>query len=693
MKKRIIAFFTKNAGKWFKLGEIADELNITEFYAYSELREIVNKLAGEGFLKRERKKFMFNDEKKPITGVFEMSRGVYGFVRPDNPKLGDIFIHSDDINGALHGDIVEVAIIKQGKRRKPEGEIVRVIKRAKENYIGYIFKEKEMYFVKVEYAGVENEIHIKKSSLNGAKKGDKVVVDIFEDPKDNNKLHAKVIEILGAKGEYDTELATLAFELKLPYKFPGEVIAEAESISDKISEEELKGRLDYRNKNVFTIDPEDAKDFDDALSIELLPNGNYSIGIHIADVSHYVKTGGNIFNEALKRGTSIYFVGKVIPMLPEHLSNKVCSLVPNEDRLTYSVIVEITERGRIIDYVIEKTIINSKRRFTYEEVQNILETGKGDFADDLLILNKIARILRKNREKKGSINFSSTEVKFILDENNKPVGIVPKKINESNELVEDFMLLANQLVAKHVNKSKIKYDFIYRVHDKPEIDKVKEFARFVKTFGFSFDPNEISTPFQFQKLMNDIKGSDAEPIINDLAIRSMAKAIYSTENIGHYGLAFTHYTHFTSPIRRFPDLMVHKLIYNYINSLPKEFSLKQLEEYAELSSNRERGAQNAERISVKIKQVEFMEGKLGDEFDAVISGMTNFGMFIEIKDILVDGLIHLKDLDDDYYSYDERNFMMVGQKLKKKYKLGDKVSVKLIRVNKERRELNFILSS
>jgi ribonuclease R len=693
MKKRIIAFFTKNAGKWFKLGEIADELNITEFYAYSELREIVNKLAGEGFLKRERKKFMFNDEKKPITGVFEMSRGVYGFVRPDNPKLGDIFIHSDDINGALHGDIVEVAIIKQGKRRKPEGEIVRVIKRAKENYIGYIFKEKEMYFVKVEYAGVEKEIHIKKSSLNGAKKGDKVVVDIFEDPKDNNKLHAKVIEILGAKGEYDTELATLAFELKLPYKFPGEVIAEAESISDKISEKELKGRLDYRNKNVFTIDPEDAKDFDDALSIELLPNGNYSIGIHIADVSHYVKTGGNIFNEALKRGTSIYFVGKVIPMLPEHLSNKVCSLVPNEDRLTYSVIVEITERGRIIDYVIEKTIINSKRRFTYEEVQNILETGNGDFADDLLTLNKIARILRKNREKKGSINFSSTEVKFILDENNKPVGIVPKKINESNELVEDFMLLANQLVAKHVNKSKIKYDFIYRVHDKPEIDKVKEFARFVKTFGFSFDPNEISTPFQFQKLMNDIKGSDAEPIINDLAIRSMAKAIYSTENIGHYGLAFTHYTHFTSPIRRFPDLMVHKLIYNYINSLPKEFSLKQLEEYAELSSNRERGAQNAERISVKIKQVEFMEGKLGDEFDAVISGMTNFGMFIEIKDILVDGLIHLKDLDDDYYSYDERNFMMVGQKLKKKYKLGDKVSVKLIRVNKERRELNFILSS
>jgi len=693
MKKRIIAFFTKNAGKWFKLGEIADELNITEFYAYSELREIVNKLAGEGFLKRERKKFMFNDEKKPITGVFEMSRGVYGFVRPDNPKLGDIFIHSDDINGALHGDIVEVAIIKQGKRRKPEGEIVRVIKRAKENYIGYIIKEKEMYFVKVEYAGVENEIHIKKSSLNGAKKGDKVVVDIFEDPKDNNKLHAKVIEILGAKGEYDTELATLAFELKLPYKFPGEVIEESESISDKISEEELKERLDYRNKNVFTIDPEDAKDFDDALSIELLPNGNYSIGIHIADVSHYVKTGGNIFNEALKRGTSIYFVGKVIPMLPEHLSNKVCSLVPNEDRLTYSVIVEITERGRIIDYVIEKTIVNSKRRFTYEEVQNILETGKGDFADDLLTLNKIARILRKNREKKGSINFSSTEVKFILDENNKPIGIVPKKINESNELVEDFMLLANQLVAKHVNKSKIKYDFIYRVHDKPEIDKVKEFARFVKTFGFSFDPNEISTPFQFQKLMNDIKGSDAEPIINDLAIRSMAKAIYSTENIGHYGLAFTHYTHFTSPIRRFPDLMVHKLIYNYINSLPKEFSLKQLEEYAELSSNKERGAQNAERISVKMKQVEFMEGKLGDEFEAVISGITNFGMFIELKDILVDGLIHLKDLDDDYYSYDERNFMMVGQKLKKKYKLGDKVSVKLIRINKERRELNFILSS
>ncbi len=693
MKKRLIAFFTRNANKWFKLGEIADELNISEFYAYNELREIVNKLAGEGFLRREGKKFLYNEEKKPIIGTFEMSRGAFGFVKPENSKFGDIFIHSDDINGAMHGDIVEVAIIKQGKKRKPEGEIIKVIKRVKENYVGIVKKDKEMYFVKVDYAGSENEIHIKKSSLNGAKKGDKVVVDLFSDPKDDNKLHAKVIEILGAEGIYDTELATLAFELGLPYKFPSEVITEAETIPDKVSADEIKGRLDYRHKNVFTIDPEDAKDFDDALSIEQLPNGNYSIGIHIADVSHYVKTDGNIFKEALKRGTSIYFVGKVIPMLPEHLSNKVCSLVPNEDRLTYSVIVEITERGRIIDYVIEKSIINSKRRFTYEEVQTILETGVGDFSKDLETLNKLARILRKNREKKGSINFSSTEVKFILDENNKPIGIVPKKINESNELVEDYMLLANQLVAKHVNNKRLKYDFIYRIHDKPDKDKIKEFARFVKTFGFSFDPNEANTPSQFQKLMNDIKGSDAEPIINDIAIRSMAKAIYSTENIGHYGLAFTYYTHFTSPIRRFPDLMVHKLIYTYINSLPKEFTIKKLEEYAELSSDKERSAQNAERISVKMKQIEFMESKMGDDFEAIISGITNFGMFIELKDLLVDGLIHLKDLDDDYYTYDERNFMMVGQRLKKKFKLGDKVSVKLIRVNKERKELNFILSS
>jgi len=693
MKKRIIAFFTRNANKWFKLGEIADELGVSEFYAYNELREIVNKLAGEGFLRREGKKFIFNEDIKPIIGTFEMSRGAFGFVIPQNSKVGDIFIHSDDINGAMHGDIVEVAVIKQGKKRKPEGEILKVIKRAKENYVGIIKKEKEMFFVKVEYAGAETEIHIKKSSLNGANKGDKVVVELFSDPKDDNKLHAKVIETLGVFGSYDTELASLAFELGLPYKFPPEVITEAELIPDKISPEEIKGRLDYRNKNVITIDPEDAKDFDDALSIEQLPNGNYSIGIHIADVSHYVKTDGNIFKEALKRGTSIYFVGKVIPMLPEHLSNKVCSLIPNEDRLTYSVVVEITERGRIIDYVIEKSVINSKMRFTYEEVQNILETGNGDFAEDLLILNKIARILRKNREKKGSINFSSTEVKFILDENNKPVKIVPKKIAESNELVEDYMLLANQLVARHVNNKRIKYDFIYRVHDKPDTDKIKEFARFVKTFGFSFDYNEANTPAQFQKLMNDIKGSAAEVIINDMAIRSMAKAVYSIENIGHYGLAFNYYTHFTSPIRRFPDLMVHKLIFNYINQLPKEFPAKKLEEYADLSSERERGAQNAERISVKMKQIEFMESKMGETYDAIISGISNFGMFVKLNDILVEGLIHLKDLDDDYYKYDEKNFLMMGQRNKKKYKLGDKVSVQLIRINTERKELNFILSS
>jgi ribonuclease R len=693
MKKRLIAFFTKNANKWFKLGEIADELNITEFYAYNELRDFVNKLAGEGFLRREGKKFIYNQELKPIIGTFEMSRGVFGFVKPDNSKFGDIFIHSDDINGAMHGDIVEVAIIKQGKNRKPEGEILKIVKRAKENYVGVVVKDKEMYFVKVEYAGVETEIHIKKSSLNGAKKWDKVVVDLFTDPKEPGKLHAKVLEVLGEQGKYDTELASIAYELGLPYKFPAEVLTEADNIPDSVSIDDLKERLDYRNKNVFTIDPEDAKDFDDALSVELLQNGNYSVGIHIADVSHYVKTDGNIFKEALNRGTSIYFVGKVIPMLPERLSNKICSLVPNEDRLTYSVIVEITDKGRIIDYIIEKTVINSKRRFTYEEVQNILETGEGDFAEDLIKLNKLARILRKNREKKGSINFSSTEVKFILDENNKPIGITPKKINESNELVEDYMLLANQLVAKHVNNKRNKYDFIYRVHDKPDADKIKEFARFVKTFGFSFDPTQADTPKQFQKLLLEVGDSDAAPIINDVAIRSMAKAIYSVENIGHYGLAFTYYTHFTSPIRRFPDLIVHKLIYNYIKSRPKEFLLKKLEEFAEFSSERERAAQNAERLSVKMKQIEFMESKMGDEFEAIISGITNFGMFIELKDILVDGLIHLKDLDDDYYTYDEKNFSMVGKRNRKKYKLGDKVKVQLIRVNTERKELNFILSS
>jgi len=471
-------------------------------------------------------------------------------------------------------------------------------------------------------------------------------------------------------------------------------LAETNKISVEIPHEETTTRIDYRSKNVFTIDPEDAKDFDDALSIEELENGNFSIGIHIADVSHYVKRGSSLDLEANQRGNSVYFVGKVIPMLPEKLSNQVCSLVPYEDRLTYSVIVQITPRGKVIDYRIAKTIINSKRRFSYEEAQKVIEQQDGDLSEDILQLNKIAQILRKKRMREGSFDFISPEVKFKLDENGVPVSVAIKHTMDSNMLIEEFMLLANKLVASHIalQKSGPVKPFVYRVHDLPDQEKIIEFSRFVKTLGYSFDPNSSSKSTSFQNLLNQVKGKEEEALINELAIRSMAKAVYSPQNIGHYGLGFKYYSHFTSPIRRYSDLIVHRLLFGYENQKSGEiYSLAQLEEICDNISATERNAIEAERFSTKMKQIEYLQNHLGNEFSAIISGITNFGIFVKLTDILAEGLIRLRDLDDDYYEHDERKYAIIGKRTKKQYRLGDKVHVKLIRVDEERSELDFII--
>ncbi|RPI64916.1 MAG: VacB/RNase II family 3'-5' exoribonuclease, partial [Ignavibacteriales bacterium] len=433
---------------------------------------------------------------------------------------------------------------------------------------------------------------------------------------------------------------------------------------------------------------------DDALSIEKLENGNLSIGIHIADVSHYVKKGSPLDVEANERGNSVYFVGRVIPMLPEKLSNQICSLVPNEDRLTYSVIVEMTTRGKIIDYSIDKTIINSKRRFTYDEAQKVIEDEAGDLVEDILLLNKIAEQFRKKRMREGSFNFISPEVKFNLDENGVPISIMIKQTKQSNMLIEEFMLLANKLVAQQIAipKSGPVKPFVYRIHDLPDQEKIVEFSRFVKTLGYSFDPNSSSKSIGFQNLLNQVKGKEEEALINELAIRSMAKAVYSPDNIGHYGLGFKYYSHFTSPIRRYSDLIVHRLLFNYKNLKSGEiYSLAQLEEICDNISATERNAVEAERFSVKQKQIEYLRNHLGNEFSAIISGITNFGIFVKITDILAEGLVRLRDLDDDYYIHDEKKYAIVGKRTKKQYRLGDKIHVKLIRVDEERSELDFII--
>lgn len=697
MKKKIISFFKKNSNTSFKSKDIAKRLKLASDDEIVSLKHFLHQLYEEKFLTRNGKRYKMNQNASSgkITGELQISPGGFGFVVPNNKKLGDIFIASRNLSTAFSGDTVEVALFAKRKGKNIEGQIVNVISRKRTNIVGTLRKSQVTYFVKPDEPEIHRDIYVDKENLKGAKEGDKVIVgNLFWDTSLLNP-EGEIIEVIGKAGTKDAEISSIAYEFHLPFKFSSKALEEAERISENFSADDLKDRGDFRKHNVFTIDPADAKDFDDALSIEILENENYSIGIHIADVSHYVSIGSALDREALERGNSVYLVGGVIPMLPEKLSNNICSLVPNKDRMTYSVIVEMTKRGKVENYQIKKTIINSKRRFTYDEVQEIIEDSKGDFEKEVLLLNEIAQNLRKKRFREGGIEFSTPEIRFNLDEHNKPIAIYRKDAKESNMLVEEFMLLANKICATHISafKNESSKPFVYRVHDYPDAEKIIEFSRFVKSLGFSFDPGLSKNTKQFHSLMLQIKGREEEALINELAIRSMAKAVYSTKNIGHYGLGFKQYTHFTSPIRRYSDLIVHRMLFHYLEGNNKSiYSPLKLEEISNHISATERSAIEAERLSIKIKQIEYLENHIGESFHAVISGVTHFGLFVKILDILAEGLIRVRDLEGDFYVYDEKKYSLIGRRTKKQYRLGDKVWVKLVRVDQEKSELDFIIT-
>ena len=694
MKNQLKSFFRKNPGSSFKTKEIARKMNIKDDINYQLLKATLHQLLSEKFLSRNGKRYkLFTlPETNRLVGQFNLNEGGYGFVTPKNSKMGDIFIAARNIGNAFHGDKVEVVLFAKQTGKNLEGQITKVIERKRKEIVGQLKKSKSFYFVTPDDPKIHRDIYVESKNLQDSKTGDKVAVgNISWDDRMLNPV-GKIVEVIGREGTLYSEVTSIAREFGIPVSFDKKSLQEAENLNAELTEEEISKRQDFRSKNVFTIDPVDAKDFDDALSIEELDNGNYRIGVHIADVSHYVKAGSSIDKEAAARGNSVYFVGKAISMLPEKLSNYLCSLVPQKDRLTFSVIFEMTNKGILLNHQIAKTIINSKKRFTYEDVQKIIDIGEGDYSTEINLLNTLAKILRSKRMKEGSLEFFTPEVEFQLDESGKPTNILKKEITESNMLIEEFMLLANKTIAERIF-SRGNIPFIYRVHDYPDEEKIQEFSRFVKSLGYSFNPKAGKAAGQFNNLMEQVKGTEEEGVINELAVRSMAKAVYSTKNIGHYGLGFKNYTHFTSPIRRYADLLVHRILdKTLISKTGKHYSLENLTKICEHISATERTAMEAERRSIKLKQLQFLKDKIGYEFSAVISGVMNYGIFVELTDILAEGLIRARDLEGDFYVLDERKYSLIGKRTKKQFRLGDKITVKLIRLDLDNLELDFVTS-
>lgn len=692
--EEILKILSNNPNKALNYKQIAAELNVTDHSQRLLINTILSELKKtQTVTEIERGKFKIKSFENYITGRVDMtSTGIAYIISEETPD--DVLVNPKKTLNALHGDTVKVRLYPK-TRGKQEGEITEVVKRAKTEFVGTLQVSPKFAFLVPSSNKIHVDIYIPLEKLNGAKDGQKAIAKIIEWPKNGVNPIGEIKDVLGNVGENNTEMHAILAEFGLPYEFPKDVERAADLIPVKITAEEIAKRRDFRNITTFTIDPVDAKDFDDALSIQKLKNGNWEIGVHIADVSHYVKPGSMIDKEAIARATSVYLVDRVVPMLPEILSNNVCSLRPKEEKLCFSSVFEMTDEAEVVGEWFGRTVINSDRRFTYEEAQQVIETEEGDFKEEILTLDRLAKILRANRFKKGSIAFEKMEVKFHLDEAGNPTGVYFKIAKDANQLIEDFMLLANRKVAEFVggqkNSKGNKRAFVYRVHDKPDPDKLASFAEFVGKFGYKLNiKNEKQVAPALNSLLKEVNQKKEAGTIEILAIRTMAKAIYTTKNIGHYGLGFEYYTHFTSPIRRYPDVMVHRLLQHYLDG-GKSPDQAALEEQCKHSSDMEKLAADAERSSIKYKQVQFLEDKVGQEFDGVISGVTEWGIFVELIENHCEGMVRIRELQDDAYYFDEDNYCLRGRKFGKVLTLGNKVRIEIKRADLIKKQLDFIL--
>lgn len=697
LAKLITGVFEKSKKQSLNYKQIAAKLNLTDPLSKEIIQEIIQDQILAGVLvQSEKGKYRIKDLKILITGTVDMTADGSGYVVPDDEFEKDIYVAPRKLRNALNGDKVSVHVYANKSGKKKEGEVVEIIKRAKTEFIGIAKVSDKFAFVIPDDRKMLHDIFVPLPDINQAKNNEKVIVSITDWPEGAKNPIGKITKVLGVQGENNTEMNAILAQYGFPLQFPVAVEAEANSIPEQLTEEDLKGRRDFREVLTFTIDPADAKDFDDAISFKKLENGVYEIGVHIADVSHYVRPGSELDKEAYERATSVYLVDRVIPMLPERLSNGVCSLRPNEDKLCFSAVFKMNDKAEILDKWFGKTIIHSDTRFSYEDAQLIIENKLGKHVDEILKLNELAHLLREEKFRNGAISFESTEVKFKLDEKGKPIGVYVKERKDAHKLIEDFMLLANKQVAEYVakkHKGKNKLTFVYRNHEAPNLENLNNFVTFAARFGYKINTKsdkEIAKSLNY--LMEDVEGKKEQNMLTSLAIRSMAKAIYTTKRTNHYGLAFDFYTHFTSPIRRYPDIMVHRLLENYLNN-GKSANAEEFELASIHSSAMEKKAAEAERASIKYKQAEYLEDNIGEVYKGIISGVTEWGMYVEIIENKCEGMVRLRDLTDDFYVLDEKNYRIIGQRKGKIYQLGDEVMIVIKKVDLSKRQIDFKLHS